>query len=183
MALYTSGGLVLRCWRGARYTRAATGGRDGDEWWGGWDVSGARLTPQAFVAKWRGVELSERASVQEHFLDLCALFGHPTPAAADPTGDFFTFEKGITKTGGGQGFADVWKRGFFAWEYKKRRKDLAAAYQQLLLYREPLENPRWRGVYQRCTLTSGPRQVATSSQKSCYLRVCVELRAIRDSEG
>jgi len=104
-------------------------------------VTGAALTPQAFVAKWRGVQLSERASVQEHFLDLCALFGQESPATADPTGSWYTFEKGVTKTGGGQGFADVWKRGFFAWEYKKKRRDLDAAYAQLLLYREPLENP------------------------------------------
>ncbi|HEX5506683.1 MAG TPA: DNA methyltransferase, partial [Thermomicrobiales bacterium] len=104
-------------------------------------MAGATLTPQQFVTKWRGVRLSERASVQEHFLDLCALFGQPTPATADPTGAWYTFEKGVAKTGGGQGFADVWKRGHFAWEYKKRRKDLVAAYQQLLLYREELENP------------------------------------------
>ena len=102
---------------------------------------GGTLTPQEFVAKWRGVQLSERASVQEHFLDLCALFGQESPATADPTGSWYTFEKGVTKTGGGQGFADVWKRGFFAWEYKKKRRDLGAAYGQLLLYREPLENP------------------------------------------
>ena len=104
-------------------------------------MGGSPMTPQQFVAKWRGVQLSERASVQEHFLDLCALFGQPSPATADPTGTWYTFEKGVTKTGGGQGFADVWKRGFFAWEYKKKRRDLGAAYGQLLLYREPLENP------------------------------------------
>jgi len=104
-------------------------------------MSGGTLTPQAFVAKWRGAQLSERASVQEHFLDLCALFGQPSPATADPTGAWYTFEKGVTKTGGGQGFADVWKRGHFAWEYKKKRRDLGAAYDQLLLYREALENP------------------------------------------
>ncbi len=104
-------------------------------------MSGNPMTPQQFVAKWRGVQLSERASVQEHFLDLCALFGQPSPATADPTGTWYTFEKGVTKTGGGQGFADVWKRGFFAWEYKKKKRDLGAAYGQLLLYREPLENP------------------------------------------
>ena len=40
-------------------------------------MSGNPMTPQQFVAKWRGVQLSERASVQEHFLDLCALFGQP----------------------------------------------------------------------------------------------------------
>jgi len=104
-------------------------------------MSGAPLTPQLFVTKWRGVRQSERAVAQQHFLDLCALFGQPAPATADPTGAWYTFEKGVTKTGGGQGFADVWKRGHFAWEYKKKRQDLAAAYQQLLLYREPLENP------------------------------------------
>ena len=35
----------------------------------------------------------------------------------------------------------MWKRGFFGWEYKGKHKDLAAAYDQLLLYREALENP------------------------------------------
>jgi len=42
----------------------------------------------------------------------------------------YTFEKGVTKTSGGDGFADVWMRGFFAWEYKGKHKDLNAAYQQ-----------------------------------------------------
>lgn len=32
-------------------------------------------------------------------------------------------------------------RGHFAWEYKGKHKDLNAAYQQLLQYREALENP------------------------------------------
>ena len=32
-------------------------------------------------------------------------------------------------------------RGHFGWEYKGKHKDLNAAYQQLLLYREDLENP------------------------------------------
>jgi len=104
-------------------------------------MSGNPMTPQRFVAKWRGVQLSERASVQEHFLDLCALFGQPSPATADPTGTWFAFEKGVTKSGGGQGFADVWMRGHFAWEYKKKRRDLGEAFKQLLLYSIPLENP------------------------------------------
>ncbi len=60
---------------------------------------------------------------------------------ADPTGDWSVFEKGAEKTAGGDGFADVWKRGHFAWEYKGKRKDLAAAYRQLLEYREALKNP------------------------------------------
>ena len=36
---------------------------------------------------------------------------------------------------------NVWRRGHFAWEYKGKHKDLAAAYKQLLDYREDLENP------------------------------------------
>ena len=35
----------------------------------------------------------------------------------------------------------MWKRGHFAWEYKGKHKDLKAAYEQLLQYREALENP------------------------------------------
>jgi hypothetical protein len=69
------------------------------------------------------------------------MLGVPTPNEADPTGENYAFEKGAEKVGGGGGFADVWKRGFFAWEYKGKRKDLKAAYQQLLQYREALENP------------------------------------------
>ncbi|HET7037326.1 MAG TPA: type IIL restriction-modification enzyme MmeI [Thermomicrobiaceae bacterium] len=101
----------------------------------------ARLTPQDFIAKWERAALSERASVQEHFLDLCHLLGQPTPAEADAQGAFYTFEKGVTKTGGGKGFADVWMRGHFAWEYKGKHANLDKAYQQLQLYREDLENP------------------------------------------
>jgi len=94
-----------------------------------------------FVAKWRGSTLKERSAAQEHFIDLCRLFGQPTPAEADPTGTWYAFEMGAAKTAGGQGFADVWRRGFFGWEYKGPHADLDAAYGQLLKYREALENP------------------------------------------
>lgn len=99
------------------------------------------MTPASFIAKWSKADLSERASYQQHFLDLCALVGHPTPAAIDATGESFAFEKGAAKHEGGDGFADVWKRGFFAIEYKGKHKNLARAYDQLLQYREALENP------------------------------------------
>jgi type II restriction/modification system DNA methylase subunit YeeA len=94
-----------------------------------------------FIAKWRQVELTERSASQQHFLDLCEIFDHPKPAFDDPIGERFTFEKGASKHGGGKGWADVWKRGFFGWEYKGKHKDLNAAYDQLLKYREALENP------------------------------------------
>jgi len=99
------------------------------------------LTPQAFVDKWRHIELKERAAYQEHFLDLCHLIGHPTPAEDDPTGEHFAFEYGIAKQDGGQGFADVFKRGYFGWEYKGKHANLDKAYGQLLQYRSDLQNP------------------------------------------
>ena len=104
-------------------------------------MTDSTLTPAAFVQKWRGVTTTEKASAQSHFIDLCRMLGEPTPHEADPTGEHYAFEKRVTKGGGGDGFADVWKRGFFAWEYKGKKADLKAAYKQLLDYREDLENP------------------------------------------
>ncbi len=101
----------------------------------------AHLDLPTFIVTWQRSTLTERSAAQQHFLDLCALLGEPTPATADPDGSFYTFERGARKSSGGGGWADVWKRGYFAWEYKGKRKDLAAAYQQLLQYREDLENP------------------------------------------
>ncbi len=99
------------------------------------------MQPHEFISKWRTVELKERSASQSHFNDLCAVLGHLTPIEADPTGEWFTFEKGATKTGGGDGWADVWKRGCFAWEYKGKRKNLDDAYVQLQRYAVALENP------------------------------------------
>ena len=105
----------------------------------------AVITPQEFVAKWGGVELTEKAASQSHFIDLCRLLDLPTPTEADPTGDWYTFEKGATKapgpTTGKRGWADVWRKGYFAWEYKGPHANLEKAYQQLQQYRESLENP------------------------------------------
>lgn len=99
------------------------------------------MTISEFITKWRRVELTERSASQQHFLDLCEAMDHPRPAEADPLGEWFTFERGADKQGGGKGWADVWKRGFFGWEYKGKHKNLETAYNQLLKYREALENP------------------------------------------
>ena len=72
------------------------------------------MTPHDFIGKWRNVELKERTASQSHFNDLCALLGVADPITADPAGEWFTFEKGATKTGGGEGWADVWRKGAFA---------------------------------------------------------------------
>src|SRR5712691_1944827 len=92
------------------------------------------MTPQQFISKWQRANLSERSAAQQHFLDLCELLGQPKPAAADPDGAWYTFERGVHKTGGGDGWADVWMKGHFAWEYKRKRRSLLDAYQQLLRY-------------------------------------------------
>jgi hypothetical protein len=99
------------------------------------------MTPEQFIKKWRGVTLSERSAAQQHFLDICALLSEPTPVEVDPTGETFTFEKGGTTATGGHGWADVWKKNCFAWEYKGPGKDLNAAYLQLKKYADMLDNP------------------------------------------
>ena len=94
-----------------------------------------------FARKWIASTRTERAASQEHFLDLCALTGEATPNEADPTGDFYAFEKGAERTSAGDGFADVWLKDKFGWEYKGKRKDLREAYKQLLDYHEALGQP------------------------------------------
>jgi len=104
-------------------------------------VTQPTLTPRAFAQKWHDNETKEKAASQEHFIDLCRMLGELTPNEADPTGSVYAFEKYVPKAAGGDGFADVWKKDFFGWEYKGKRKDLKAAYVQLLGYREALSNP------------------------------------------
>jgi hypothetical protein len=86
------------------------------------------MTPEQFIAKWQRARLSERSACQQHFLDLCELLNQPKPAAADPEGAWYTFERGVHKTdgAGGQGWADVWMRGRFGWEYKGKHKQVHA---------------------------------------------------------
>ena len=85
--------------------------------------------------------MKERSAAQEHFIDLCRLLGEPTPAEADPTGDRYCFERGAKRDGGGDGWADVWKRHCFAWEYKGKHANLDVAFIQLRRYALALENP------------------------------------------
>ena len=65
------------------------------------------MTPQEFIAKWQKAQLSERSAYQQHFCDLCDVLGEPKPAQADPEGAWYTFERGVHKTTGQQGWADV----------------------------------------------------------------------------
>ncbi len=114
------------------------------------------MTFAEFKKKWSRYQGKETSAYQGHFDDLCRLLGQPTPAEADPSGsDFFCYQKRVVKDAelfdlgessdpdepSERGFADVWKKGFFAWEYKGKKKSLDEAYKQLLRYRESLLNP------------------------------------------
>ena len=111
------------------------------------------MTPAEFKTKWAKVSAKESAAYQSHFDDLCRLLKVPPPLEADPTGEFFCFQKRVLKDAElfdletpatkpeERGFADVWKKGCFAWEYKGRRKNLDEAYRQLLRYKGDLLNP------------------------------------------
>lgn len=95
------------------------------------------MTPEHFIATWKNNPLNERAGAQGHFDDLCDLLGVDKPR--DP--DNYCFERGAKKAGGGDGWADVWKRNHFGWENKKPGRDLDAALKQLTDYALQLENP------------------------------------------
>lgn len=95
------------------------------------------MTPEEFIARWKDNALTERAGAQAHFDDLCDLLGVAKPR--DPAS--YCFERGAKKSGGGDGWADVWKRGCFGWENKKPGRDLKAALKQLTDYALELENP------------------------------------------
>jgi hypothetical protein len=113
------------------------------------------MTAAEFKKKWSRYQGKETSAYQEHFTDLCRLLGQPTPAEADPSGtESFCFQKRVVKDAelfdmdapdagepGERGFADVWKKSCFAWEYKGKKKNLDEAYKQLLRYREALANP------------------------------------------
>ena len=99
------------------------------------------MTPEKFIDKWTRSKLKETSASQEQFIDLCNLLDEPTPAEADSEGEYYCFERGARKEGGGDGWADVWKRHHFAWEYKGKHKNLEKALVQLRQYISALENP------------------------------------------
>ena len=99
------------------------------------------MTPDDFISHWSlggdAYGMNERAGAQIHFMGLCALLGVEAPNDSDD----YTFEKGTLKLGQKRGFADVFKRGCFAWEYKAPGGDLNNALRQLKDYANALDNP------------------------------------------
>ncbi len=99
------------------------------------------MTPEEFIAKWRGNTANEKKFYQSHFNDLCRLLGVPDPISADKAGVDYCFEKNALKLEGASGYADVWKRNHFVWEYKGSKKNLTAAHAQVKQYADALGNP------------------------------------------
>lgn len=99
------------------------------------------MTPQQFIEKWGpggpAYGLNEKQGAQPHFMDLCDVLGVPTPGS-EPD---YVFEKDAPVLGAARGYADVFKRGYFAWENKAPGRDLDAALRQLLNYSLSLSNP------------------------------------------
>ncbi len=127
------------------------------------------MQAQEFVHKWgpqgTAFALNERAGAQAHFIDLCRLLGVATPANPDN----YCFERGVTKTGAGHGFADVWLRGHFAWEYKAPGKNLDGALRQLMMYALPLENPPLLVVSDRLRIEVHTHFTGTPSERHVFL--------------
>ena len=100
-----------------------------------------------FITKWGpggpAYDLNERQGAQTYFLDLCNVLGVPQPSAdvQAGAGADYTFEKNTLVLGAARGYADVFKRGAFAWENKAPGKDLTAALRQLQAYSLALDNP------------------------------------------
>ena len=91
------------------------------------------LSPLDFVGKWRRSTLNKDRAAQEHFVDLCQLVGHLPPASLDPHGTWFVFDaRTVGRSAGEPARIDVWKKDFFAWEYRAKKNELQEAHQQLL---------------------------------------------------
>ncbi|MBB1076357.1 class I SAM-dependent DNA methyltransferase [Rhodoferax sp. 4810] len=114
------------------------------------------MTPQDFISKWGApggipgpaFALNEEQGAQSHFLDLCELLGVDKPGSRDD----YRFEEKSAVIGGKTGYADVFKRGVFAWEAKAPGKNLDAALKQLLTYSLALSNPPILVVSDRLTI-------------------------------
>jgi len=81
----------------------------------------------------------------------------------------YCFERGLVQTGGSgartDGFADVWLRGHFGWEYKAPGGKLGPALRQLMMYALALDNPPLLVVSDRHTLEIHTHFTGTPSER------------------
>ncbi len=127
-----------------------------------------------FIKKWgpdgRSYRLGERAGAQPHFLELCSILGVPIPD--DP--DSYCFERGF-RSGASRGYADVWMRDHFGWEYKAPDGDLNGALRQLIQYALPLDNPPLLIVSDRISF-----EIHTHFTGHPSVRTVIQLDELRD---
>jgi hypothetical protein len=113
------------------------------------------MTPQDFQDKWGlggpGYDLNERQGAQTYFLDLCAMLGVPKPG----TEPGYLFEEKTEAIGQARGYADVFKRGAFAWENKAPNRNHYALVTKLWI--DDYERRRLRGESTDYTKVSGPK--------------------------
>ena len=98
------------------------------------------MTPHEFITKWRASELKER-SASKNTPSTFAGCSASRPRLRPTRPARRTASSGAPEGHRGDGWADVWKRHHFAWEYKGRRADLDAAFGQHRQYALALENP------------------------------------------
>ncbi|MDP2164421.1 MAG: hypothetical protein Q8K21_09425 [Hydrogenophaga sp.] len=110
------------------------------------------MTPRAFIEKWGpggpAYSLNEEQGAQSHFMELCDVLDVPRPGS-EPG---YLFEQGGRIVGQSSGYADVYKRGAFAWENKAPGRNLDEALRQLQGYSLALENPPLLVVCDRLTI-------------------------------
>ncbi len=127
------------------------------------------MSPQTFIDKWGpkgpAFALNEEQGAQSHFLDLCELLDVPKPGSQDG----YVFEKKALVLGEARGYADVFKRGAFAWENKAPGKNLDAALKQLLNYSSALSNPPLLVVCDRLTIRVQSQFTGHPSEKFTVL--------------
>ena len=91
------------------------------------------LSLPEFVERWKASTLSERAAAQSHFIDLCEVLEQPHPAAADQTGESFTFEKRrFHRTMTARALPMCGSAAVSAGNTKASTRDLSAAYRAAL---------------------------------------------------
>ena len=95
-----------------------------------------------FVNKWKNSTLKEALRPLNHISMICALYlTNPRLRIQIKPAIGIASKRGARKDIGGDGWADVWKKDHFAWEYKGKHASLDKAFDQLRQYCLALANP------------------------------------------
>lgn len=134
-------------------------------------MSSHRMTLPEFVEKWRAIHQSEIAVSHDFLRDLCEVLTVSHPTAEDWTGDKYAYERSGKKISAKLGRPDVWKRGFFIWEFKRKGKSLADAYSELCEKLDAAGNPPLRVV---CDMNRFRIYVVLSDQDPLVHDFCLD---------